>query len=142
MSGDRDAIIEPMTYDARHISQSIDRAPSVVAAFAGAPENLPRWAAGLSSGIRNEGGRWIADSPMGVVEVRFLEGSEFGVLDHDVVFPDGTVVHNPLRVLRNGDGSEVVFTLYRLPNMTDDDYERDAALVRRDLIRLRDVLES
>ncbi|MFT4030300.1 MAG: SRPBCC family protein [Protaetiibacter sp.] len=131
-----------MTFDARHISQPINRDPSVVAAFAGVPENLPKWAAGLSSGIRNEGGTWITDSPMGVVEVRFTGGSEFGVLDHDVIFPDGTVVHNPLRVLRNGDGSEVVFTLYRLPNTTDDDYERDAELVREDLIRLRELLES
>lgn len=131
-----------MTFDSRHISQRIDRDPSEVAAFTGTPENLPRWAAGLSSGIRNEGGTWITDSPMGAVEVRFLGGGEFGVLDHEVILPDGTVVHNPLRVLRNGDGSEVVFTLYRLPGTTDDEYERDADLVRDDLIRLRDLLES
>lgn len=130
-----------MTFAARHISQPIDRDPSVVAAFASAPENLPKWAAGLSSGIRRESGRWIADSPMGVVEVRFAGGSEFGVLDHEVILPDGTVVHNPLRVLRNGAGSEIVFTLYRLPDVTDDEYEHDAALVRADLIRLRDLLE-
>ncbi|WP_300266119.1 hypothetical protein [Microbacterium sp.] len=40
---------------------------------------------------------------------------------------------HPLRVLRNGDGSEVVFTLFRLPDVTDDDFEKDAALVRADL---------
>lgn len=131
-----------MTFPARHISQSINRPFASVVAFAGEPENLPRWAAGVSAGIRNEDGRWITDSPMGVVELRFHDGVELGILDHDVIFPDGTSVHNPLRVLHNDGGSEVVFTLYRLPGTTDDDYERDADLVRTDLARLRDILEA
>lgn len=131
-----------MIYPARHISIAIDRAPEAVAAFAGAPANLPLWAAGLSAGIREENGRWLTDSPMGLVEVRFAEGAGFGILDHEVIFPDGSVAHNPLRVLRNGEGSEVVFTLYRLPRTSDDDYARDAALVQADLERLRAVLEA
>lgn len=113
-----------------------------VVSFTGNPANLPRWATGLSAGIRHEGGRWITDSPMGPVEVRFRDGVELGILDHDVIFPDGTSVHNPLRVLHNDSGSEIVFTLYRLPDTTEDAYERDAALVRDDLVRLRDILEA
>ena len=131
-----------MPFEARHISQTIRRDPSDIAVFAGNPANLPQWAAGLSSGIRNESGRWITDSPMGAVEVRFRPGIEFGILDHDVIFPDGTAVHNPLRVLHNDDVSEVVFTVYRLPNVGEEEFARDAELVRKDLIRLRDVLEG
>ncbi len=130
-----------MAFGALHISQWINRDPAVVAEFASNYANLPLWAEGLSAGIRNENGRWITDSPMGVVEVSFLGGVEFGVLDHDVIFPDGTRVHNPLRVLRNDDGAEVVFTLYRLPGVSDDEFESDAELVRADLMRLRDALE-
>ena len=133
---------EGMTFPARHISQSIDVEPVVVAAFAGDPANLPQWAAGLSSGIRFDEGRWVTDSPMGVVEVRFTDATALGILDHDVVLPDGTTVHNPLRVLRNDDGSEVVFTLYRLPGTTDDDFEADAALIADDLLRLKALLEA
>lgn len=131
-----------MTFAARHLSQTIRRDPVDVAAFAANPANLPLWAAGLSAGIRYDDGRWIAESPMGTVEVRFLGGTEFGVLDHDVVLPDGTVVHNPLRVLRNGRGSEVVFTLFALPGVTVEALEVDAELVRADLARLRDLLEA
>lgn len=131
-----------MTWRALHISQPIERAPEAVAAFAGNPENLPLWAAGLSNGIRLEEGRWVTDSPMGTVEVSFTGPVQHGVLDHDVTLPDGTVVHNPLRVLRNSAGSEVVFTLYQLPGVTDGDFDRDAALVRADLGRLRSLLES
>lgn len=131
-----------MTYPARHVSVAIEREPAAVVALAGDPAQLPRWAAGLSAGIREEGGRWITDSPMGVVEVAFVGPVELGILDHDVTLPDGTVVHNPLRVLRNGSGSEVVFTLYRLPGVADEEFERDAALVAADLERLRALLQG
>ncbi|MCK9900391.1 polyketide cyclase [Parafrankia colletiae] len=131
-----------MTWRALHLSQPIERAPEAVAAFAGNPENLPLWAAGLSSGIRCEEGRWVTDSPMGKAEVSFSGPVEHGVLDHDVTLPDGTVTHNPLRVLRNGEGSEVVFTLFQLPGVADDAFDRDVAHVRADLARLRNLLES
>jgi len=131
-----------MTWPAVHISQSVERPPSEVAAFAGDPNNLPQWAAGLSAGIRLEADRWVTDSPMGTVEVAFTGPVEAGVLDHDVTFPDRTVVHNPLRVLRNDRGSEVVFTLYRRPGTSDADFDLDAATIREDLGRLRGLLES
>lgn len=131
-----------MALPSRHISQTIKCDPTVVAEFAANPVNLPLWAHGLSGGIRNVEGRWVTDSPMGTVEVRFCGGTEFGVLDHDVIFPDGSQVHNPLRVLHNDGYAEVVFTLYRQPNTALDDYEQDAAFVVADLERLRDHLEG
>jgi hypothetical protein len=36
----------------------------------------------------------------------------------------------------------VVFTLRRLPDMIDEDFERDAGLVQADLTRLKQVLEA
>lgn len=131
-----------MTWRALHISQAIDRDPSDVITFAGNPENLPLWAAGLSSGIRFDGKRWLTESPMGVVAVRFIGPLEAGVLDHDVTLPDATVVHNPFRVLCNDESSEVVFTLYQRPGMTDADFDIDAELIRADLETLRNILEN
>lgn len=125
---------------ALHLTRSIDAAPEEVERFAGDPANLPQWAAGLSAGIRQEGGRWITDSPFGTVEVAFVPANEHGVLDHDVTLPDGTVVHNPLRVLPNGDGSEIVFTLLQRDGMSDAEFEADADAVRADLDRLAGIL--
>lgn len=125
----------------RSTSTSVDASPAEVAAFAGNPANLPTWAAGLSAGIREENGRWITDSSMGEVEVRFGPHTDLGILDHDVIFPDGTVVRNPLRVLANGTGAEVVFTLFRLTGVDDAEFDRDADMVRADLARLREQCE-
>ena len=129
-------------FPVRHITQSIARTPAEVVAFAGDPANLPQWASGLSSGIRQRDGEWITDSPMGQVTVRFAPPNEFGVLDHDVVLPDGTTFHNPVRVLPNADGSEVVFTLFRLDGVDDAALEADAETIRADLECLAAVLES
>jgi hypothetical protein len=76
------------------------------------------------------------------VDRRVAERNPYGVLDHDVTLPSGETVHNPLRVLRNDRGSEVVFTLYRRPGVSDADFERDAESVRRDLETLKRLLEA
>ena len=130
------------TWPARHLSVSIARPPSEVYAFAADPANLTRWAAGLARGFSRGGdGSWVAASPMGEVIVRFVERNALGVLDHDVTLPGGETVTNPVRVVPNGNGSEVVFTLFHRPGMTDDDVARDAAAVQRDLETLRGLLE-
>jgi hypothetical protein len=77
---------------------------------------------------------------MGAIEIAFTGPRELGILDHDVTLPDGTVVRNPLRVLPNDDGSEVVFTLFRRPGMTDVTLAEDTALVAADLDRLADLV--
>jgi hypothetical protein len=125
-----------------HLTVSIARPAPEVYAWARDPAHLPQWAAGLASGIRLERGEWVADSPMGRVLVRFVPVNEYGVLDHDVVLPDGTTVTNPLRVLPDGDGCEVVFTVRRQPGADDAAAEADVAAVTADLGTLKRVLEA
>ena len=54
-----------------------------------------------------------------------------------MVTPSGETVYVPLRAIADGDDCEVVFTLRRAPGMTDDELERDAALVTADLALLK-----
>lgn len=131
-----------MTFKAQHISVSIQRSPEQVYQFIVNPENLPKWAAGLSGSIKKVAGEWIAESPMGKVKIQFAEPNPFGVLDHDVTLPSGDVFHNPMRVLKNQNGSEVVFSLYRYPNMTDQKFTEDQAAVTADLMKLKSILEK
>ena len=60
----------------------------------------------------------------------------------DVHLPDGTVFVNPLRVLPNDAGSEVVFTVFRRDGVDDDAFDADAAAVAADLATLKRLLES
>jgi hypothetical protein len=48
-----------------------------------------------------------------------------------------------MRVLADGSGgSEVIFTLFRQPTMTDADFARDKGMVEADLAKLKQVLEE
>lgn len=130
------------TMPARIIHRTIRRDWRAVYDFAASPGEMPRWASGLAAGLTPDGGDWIADGgPIGAVRVRFAPRNPFGVIDHTVTLPDGTVVENALRVVPNGDGAEVMFTLLRLPGMDDDAFAADAAHVARDLDALAEILE-
>ena len=126
----------------RHVSVTLRVPPSDVYAFAREPMNLPQWAAGLSTGIRQEAGEWVTDSPIGQVKVRFVEENRLGVLDHVVVLPSGEEVYNPMRVVPNGKGSELCFTLFRRAGMTQAQFDDDSAAVLRDLEALKALLEA
>jgi hypothetical protein len=129
-------------HDVQHVSIHIARRPAEVYEFASDPRNLPRWAAGLArSEVRKDGDEWIADAPLGKVRVRFAPRNPFGVMDHDVTLEPGVTIHNPMRVVPNGEGSEFLFTLIRQPGMSDGQFAQDKAAVERDLKTLKDLLE-
>lgn len=131
-----------MSSRSRHISIRIDRPATAVYDFAADPLNLPRWASGLAgSRVEYDGERWFTESPMGRVAFTFAAHNDFGVLDHEVTLPSGVTVYNPLRVIPDGDGCEVVFTLRQGPEMSHEDFERDAATVAKDLAALKALLE-
>jgi hypothetical protein len=54
----------------------------------------------------------------------------------------GLQVYIPMRVVQNGSGSELIFTLFRLPDMSDAQFDADAEWVMRDLISLKNLLEA
>jgi len=126
----------------RTLSVSIARPAEAVYHFVADPRNLPRWAQGLGATVRKSANGWIVDSANGSVGLRFAPHNDFGVLDHWVTLESGTVVYVPMRVLANGADSEILFTLLRLPDMSDATFAADAAQVRRDLENLKRLLES
>ena len=73
---------------------------------------------------------------------RFADKNKFGIPDHEVTLPIGGKVYNPMRVFPNNDGSELIFTLYRRPDMSDQMFAEDAEAVTRDLEKLKSLLEN
>lgn len=130
------------TRESRTLAVRIERDADAVYAFASQPENLPQWAAGLGRGVARQGEAWVVGTPMGRLRLWFAPPNAFGVLDHAVTLPDGAEVRIPMRVVPNGGGAEVVFTLFRQPSMSEADFERDAGMVAADLARLKRLLEA
>lgn len=96
------------------------------------PENFPQWASGLSD---------LPRGAIGTVRIRFTEHNPFGVMDHYVDTGKGSVVYVPMRVIANGEGAEVLLTLFRQPDMSDQQFTADAEWVKRDLRALKSLLE-
>ena len=101
-----------------HISEFINRSVAEVYRYASNVENLPHWASGISPDM----------------QIGFAKNNYFGVLDHWVTV-NGETFYNPMRVIENGAGSEVVFTLR-------DGSDEDKVTIAADLAKLKEVLES
>jgi hypothetical protein len=129
------------TFEAHHVSVTIARSPDEVYRFTRIIERWPEWAHGIGTSVRPDGDAWIAKGPLGEVTVRFADDNPFRVLDHDVTLPNGQQFHNAFRVIPNGAGSEVVFSVFRQPGATDQAFREDWQAVDNDLRTLKQLLE-
>jgi carbon monoxide dehydrogenase subunit G len=125
----------------RTLSVSIDRSPAEVYGFVSNPENLPRWAPAFVRSVKKQGNDWIIETSDGPMRMRFVAQNELGVLDHYVKLQNGVEVFNPMRVLANGAGSEVLFTALQPATMANERFVEDVAMIERDLRTLKSVLE-
>jgi hypothetical protein len=131
-----------MAREISKLSVSINRSAAEAYEFLAVPENFPKWASGLGKSLRQAGEDWIAETPEGPATVRFSERNSLGVLDHSVELPRGTSVYIPLRLVAKADGCELVLTLFRQPDMSDEKFAADAQWVMRDLNVAKRILEG
>jgi hypothetical protein len=131
-----------MTSTTRHLGVRVARPADEAYAFAADPANLPLWSSGLGRGIERIDGEWFIESPEGAIRFEFVPANDLGVLDHRVTFPGGGTFYNPMRVVPYDDGCEITFSVRRFGDISDADFERDAAAVAADLARLKEVLEA
>jgi hypothetical protein len=104
-------------------------------------ETFPKWASGLSkSSLEKDGEMWRAEGPEGAVRIRFTGHNPFGVMDHYVDTGSGVLIYIPLRVIANADRAEVLLTLFRQPEMSDEKFLADAQWVKRDLLALKTLV--
>lgn len=124
------------------LSISIGCSVQKVYAFVSHPANLPKWAKTFCRSARSADGRWIIETPEGEMNVRFAPPNDFGVLDHYLNPGANMEVFVPMRVVANGTGSEMIFTLFQQPGMSDGNFTKDMEMVKQDLQTLKAVLEQ
>lgn len=130
-----------MTYSVKNISVSIDKPADAVYLFASNPENFPKWVAFVKS-ITKQGEFWIGQTELGEIKFKFSPQNNFYVIDHQVTLPASETINNPLRVVANNKGCEVIFTLFRLPTRTEEEFNADAKAVSGDLEKLKTIMEQ
>lgn len=133
-----------MPFSAGHVTVSIDRNANEVYAFLSNAENFVKWAPGFCLAIKPGADKntWVIDTVAGPGSVRFVEKNPFLIMDHYVHVEPNTDVYMPMRVLVNGEGCEVMITVFRMPGVTDEEYALDKATVLQDLHNLKRMMEQ
>ncbi|MCP3032153.1 SRPBCC family protein [Halobacillus sp. A1] len=128
-------------FEAKTVSVTINRPMQEVYRFVHEPMNLPAWAKSFCLSVAKKGDDWIVETEDGRAKIRFVEDNPHGVLDHYVTVGAGAELLNPMRVIHNGPGCEVMFTLFRLPEISEENFMLDAAMIATDLQLLKETLE-
>ena len=131
----------------RSVPQSItiDRPARDVHAFLSNAANWLRWAAVnvLAAEPGDEPGWWRIATAQGPGEIRIRGDAATGVLDHDFRDPDEPewMATVPARVVANGRGADFVMTIFQPPELDDEAFDRELAVIATELTTLKEVLE-
>jgi hypothetical protein len=88
---------------------SIDASPDTVLDLLGDPLKLPRWAPGFARSVRADGDGWIVDSGGTEIRRHVPVSREHGTVDFLSAPGAGRGLFT--RVVANGDGSQLTFTI-------------------------------
>ncbi len=96
-------------------------------------ENLPTWATGFCKGLKVEGGRHKIVTPNGEIFFRIDADETTGVIDMFGGPSEEQMAYWPARVVdRPGHGSLFIFTSFRYPGMSADEFTRQCATLERE----------
>jgi hypothetical protein len=124
------------------VHASILATPGTVVSYLSDMKNWKEWAPWIRSAERIGPGTWTLETDAGSMKVRFTEPKVLGILDHEVTLESGVTVVNAMRVVPNGDGSELLMLVLHRPDMSALEFRRDVEAVRADLARLRKAAET
>jgi hypothetical protein len=124
-----------------YFSVRIERDVDEVYRFITYTSKLGLWAQGLRSAAWEPSRTAVGESSAGPIEVCFTDQVDLGICDLSIVTPDGQVIGCPMRVVRDGTSSEVVFTLRPDAVADREGREQLGAAIAADLNRLRRAIE-
>lgn len=125
------------------ISLFIDYPYEATYRFLSNPLNYGEWAALDKQTYRQlDNGDWAAESAFGPRHFRFTPPNAFGVLDHAAFIPGEPLLWTPMRVTPNEEGTDLVFTFYQRPGMSDEQFASAIEWVTTDFLALKAVLEA
>lgn len=111
--------------------------------FLAEPLNLPTWGSNMGNKIEHvSGSDWASEDENGRTIYRYQPRNEFGVLDHAVFKEGETPFTTPMRIVANGEGAEVLYTLFQRPGMSEEAFTSEIEWVQADFLTLKSLLES
>ena len=89
----------------------------------------------------NDDGWWSFTGPHGKSRLKFNENKSLGILDHQFVDEESTW-NVPMRVVASGDFSEVIITLNKPDELTNDQFDQRMSEMEEMVITMKNIIES
>jgi hypothetical protein len=130
--------------DSETFAYAIARPLDEVCDFLLEPSNYGKWAFVHDAAMRHLHGRdWAVETTVGPRIVRFAAPNAFGVFDLGLMRAEDGLVH-PAGVwaIANGAGTELIYTNFRWPGMSDLEWESAKSWITADYLALQSLLEE
>lgn len=89
----------------------------------------------------NDDGWWSFTGPYGKSQLKFNENKSLGILDHEYV-DEESKWNVPMRVISSGDYSEVVITLNKPDELTDEKFDQRMSQIEEMMVSMKNIIES
>ena len=89
----------------------------------------------------NDSGWWLFTGPYGKSMLKFNENKSLGILDHQYVDEESSW-NVPMRVVSNGDVSEVLITLNKPDEITDEQFDLRVEEISDMFNSMKNIIES
>ena len=89
----------------------------------------------------NDDGWWSFTGPHGKSRLKFNENKSRGILDHQYIDEESTW-NVPMRVVASGNFSEVIITLNKPDELTNDQFDQRMSEMEEMVITMKNIIES
>ena len=89
----------------------------------------------------NDDGWWSFNGPHGKSRLKFDENKSLGILDHKYIDEESSW-NVPMCVVASGDFSEIVITLNKPDELTDDQFDQRMAEMEEMVVTMKNIIES
>jgi len=89
----------------------------------------------------NDDGWWSFTGPHGKSRLKFNSNKSLGILDHQFIDEESTW-NVPMRVVASGDFSEVVITLNKPDELTNDQFDQRMSEMEEMVLTMKNIIES
>ncbi len=95
----------------------------------------------MPDAIMNNDGWWFFTGPHGKSRLKFNENKSLGILDHQYI-DESSSWNVPMRVVTSGDFSEILMTLNKPDELTDEQFDQRVSEVGEMIIAMKNIIES
>ncbi len=89
----------------------------------------------------NDDGWWSFTGPHGKSRLKFNESKSHGILDHQYIDEESTW-NVPMKVIPSGDFSEVVITLKKPDELSDEQFDQRMTEINEMFLNMKKIIES